>query len=69
MADTEITITVAEAQMTTLKKAMSNEDDGLSESDIDAAYIKEVLVSRLKNIVASYDKQKQAVSYSTFTPS
>ena len=68
MADTTITITIPEAEFTTLQTAMS--DDDLPMEDINSAYVKNILVSTLKNIVASYDRQNNVtVNYSTFAPS
>ena len=70
MADTTITITITEAEMTILQTAMCNDDEDLTPSDITSAYIKNTLVSGLKNIVAGYDRQNNVtVNYSTFSPS
>lgn len=68
MADTTITITIPEAEFTTLQTAMS--DDDLPMEDITSAYIKNILVSTLVNIVAGYDRKNNVtVNYSTFAPS
>jgi|10_taG_2_1085330.scaffolds.fasta_scaffold397028_1 hypothetical protein len=71
MADTTITITIPEAQFTTLQKAMSTQMiEGLSESDVTPDYVKNALTSYLKNIVVGYDKRANAtVNYSSFSPS
>ena len=69
MADTTITITIPEAQWNTVKEAYASLDTDISASDVTETTVKNRLISDIKAIVARYDKQKQAISYSTFTPS
>ena len=69
MADTTITITIPEAQWDTVKEAYAALDTDISASDVTETTVKNRLISDIKAIVARYDKQKQTISYSTFTPS
>ena len=69
MADTVISITIPEAQWSTVQSAFAftNADD--SAGTVDAAYIKAKLTNVLTARVKSYDEARQTVSYSTFSPS
>tara|TARA_B100001123_G_C15255789_1_gene1004613 strand:+ start:276 stop:485 length:210 start_codon:yes stop_codon:yes gene_type:complete len=69
MADTTITITIPEAQWSTVQEAYASLDTDMSASDVTETTVKNRMVSDIKAIVARYDKQKQTISYSTFTPS
>ena len=69
MADTVITITIPEAQWPTVQAAFKGVDDTGEPITIDAAYMKTKLTNILIERVKKYDQQKQAVTYSTFSPS
>ena len=69
MADTVITITIPDAQWSTVQSAFAftNADD--SAGTVDAAYLKAKLTSILTSRVRNYDEGRQTVSYSSFSPS
>ena len=70
MADTTISITIAEAQFTILQNAIAHHDENLEASDVTANKVKEMLVGRLKNEVSQYDREvNKTINYSTFSPS
>ena len=69
MADTTITITIPEAQWSTVQAAFATDDGNGNAVTIDDAYIKQKLLNVLTGRVRAYDREKQAVSYSTFAPS
>jgi|TARA_Y100000296_G_C5118954_1_gene229315 hypothetical protein len=65
----EIKITMSDAQFKTLQNAYAYKDSDGNDAVVDEAYIKGRLTNVLKARVRSYDESKQAVSYSTFSPS
>jgi|TARA_Y100000310_G_C20530426_1_gene738154 hypothetical protein len=69
MADTTITITIPEAQWATVQAAYAALDTDISASDVTATTVKNIMVNDLRVIVSRYDKKRQTISYSTFTPS
>ena len=69
MADTTISITIPEAQWSTVQSAFAFTTDGDTAGTVDAAYIKARLLSVLTSRVRKYDEGRQTVTYSTFTPS
>ena len=69
MADTTISITIPEAQWSTVQAAFATEDGNGNAVTIDAAYIKARLLSVLTSRVRKYDEARQSVTYSTFSPS
>ena len=75
MADTVITITIAEAQFPVLQNALAN---NIGDASPDAADIKTYIVNGLKQSVKDYNRKNSVVSgdgttdtitYSAFTPS
>ena len=69
MADTTISITIPEAQWSTVQAAFATDDGDGNAVTIDAAYIKARLLSVLTSRVRKYDENRQSVTYSTFSPS
>ena len=69
MADTVISITIPEAQWSTVQAAFATDDGDGNAVTIDAAYIKARLLSVLTSRVRKYDENRQSVTYSTFSPS
>tara|TARA_R100001594_G_scaffold106509_1_gene140987 strand:- start:50 stop:259 length:210 start_codon:yes stop_codon:yes gene_type:complete len=69
MADTTISITIPEAQWSTVQAAFAFTNDDDSAGTVDAAYIKAKLTNVLTARVKSYDDKRQTVTYSTFSPS
>ena len=69
MADTVISITIPEAQWSTVQSAFAFTTDGDTAGTVDAAYIKAKLTNVLTARVKSYDQGRQSVTYSTFSPS
>ena len=69
MADTTISITIPEAQWSTVQAAFATDDGDGNAVTIDAAYIKARLLSVLTSGVRKYDENRQSVTYSTFSPS
>ena len=69
MADTTISITIPEAQWSTVQAAFATDDGDGNAVTIDAAYIKARLLSVLTSRVRKYDEGRASVSYSTFSPS
>ena len=69
MADTTISITIPEAQWSTVQSAFAFTTDGDTAGTVDAAYIKAKLTSILTSRVRNYDDKRQTVTYSTFSPS
>ena len=69
MADTTISITIPEAQWSTVQAAFATDDGDGNAVTIDAAYIKARLLSVLTSRVRKYDEGRQSVTYSTFSPS
>ena len=69
MADTTISITIPEAQWSTVQAAFAFTTDGDTAGTVDAAYIKAKLVNVLKSRVRNYDDKRQAVTYTSFSPS
>jgi len=69
MADTTISITIPEAQWSTVQAAFATDDGNGNAVTIDAAYIKAKLTNVLTARVKSYDQGRQSVTYSTFSPS
>ena len=69
MADTTISITIPEAQWSTVQSAFAFTTDGDTAGTVDAAYIKAKLTSILTSRVRNYDEGRTSVSYSTFSPS
>tara|TARA_R100000315_G_C5123216_1_gene70366 strand:+ start:237 stop:446 length:210 start_codon:yes stop_codon:yes gene_type:complete len=69
MADTTITITIPEAQWSTVQAAYASTDSDVTSSDITAAVVKGKLISELKSVVGQYDKQRQTIAQSSFSPS
>ena len=76
MADTTITITIAEAQFPTLQNALATK---IGKASPDAADIKDYITGDLKRVVRIYDSKNNVttsgdgtsttVTNSTFTPS
>ena len=75
MADTTITITIAEAQFSVLQNALAS---SIGDASPDAADIKTYIVNGLKQSVKDYNRKNSVVSsdgttdtvtYSTFSPS
>ena len=69
MADTTISITIPEAQWSTVQAAFATDDGDGNAVTIEAAYIKARLLSVLTSRVRKYDENRQSVTYSTFSPS
>ena len=69
MADTTISITIPEAQWSTVQAAFATEDGNGNAVTIDAAYIKAKLVNVLTDRVRNYDDARASVTYSSFSPS
>ena len=69
MADTTISITIPEAQWSTVQAAFAFTNDDDSAGTVDAAYIKAKLTSILTSRVRNYDEGRASVTYSTFAPS
>ena len=69
MADTTISITIPEAQWSTVQSAFAFTTDGDTAGTVDAAYIKAKLTSILTSRVRNYDEVRASVSYSSFSPS
>ena len=69
MADTTISITIPEAQWSTVQAAFAFTNDDDSAGTVDAAYIKAKLTNVLTSRVRNYDEGRASVSYSTFSPS
>ena len=69
MADTVITITIPDAQWSTVQSAFAFTNDDDSAGTVDAAYLKAKLTSVLTSRVRNYDDKRQTVTYSTFSPS
>ena len=69
MADTVISITIPEAQWSTVQSAFAFTTDGDTAGTVDAAYIKAKLTNILTSRVRNYDEGRASVSYSTFSPS
>ena len=69
MADTVISITIPEAQWSTVQSAFAFTTDGDTAGTVDAAYIKKRLLGVLTSQVRKYDEGRQSVTYSTFSPS
>ena len=66
-----ISIELSDAEFTTLQNALAHTDGevGQSASDFTANVVKGKLVGFLSDKVKVYDKNRQSVSYSTFSPS
>ena len=66
-----ISIELSDSQFTTLQNALAHTDGevGQSASDFTANVVKGKLVGYLSGKVKVYDKNRQTVSYSTFSPS
>ena len=69
MADTVITITIPDAQWSTVQSAFATDDGNGNAVTIDAAYLKAKLTSVLTSRVRNYYDKRQTVTYSTFSPS
>ena len=69
MADTVITITIPDAQWSTVQAAFAYTDANGDAVTVDAAYLKAKLTSVLTSRVRNYDDKRQTVTYSTFSPS
>ena len=69
MADTVISITIPEAQWSTVQAAFATDDGNGNAVTIDAAYLKAKLTSILTSRVRNYDTRRQAVTYTSFSPS
>ena len=69
MADTVITITIPEAQWSTVQSAFAEKDNDGADITIDGDYIKEKLTNILTARIRGYDEGRQSVTYSTFAPS
>jgi len=69
MADTTISITIPEAQWSTVQAAFATADEDGNAITIDADYVKNTFLNTLKSKVRTYDKKRASVTYSTFSPS
>lgn len=69
MADTVITITIPDAQWSTVQSAYAHTDGEGNAVTINADYFKQKWMSELRAKVKSYDKGRVSVTYSTFSPS
>ena len=65
----EISISMSDAQFGVLQDAYAKDDSSVEKADVDVAYVKGRLMNILKAKVRGYDQAKQAISYSTFSPS
>ena len=68
---TTISIEMTDSEFTTLQNALAHTDGdvGQSASDMTATVIKAKLILVLSDKVKVYDKNRQTVSYSSFSPS
>ena len=68
---TTISIEMTDSEFTTLQNALAHTDGevGQSASDFTANVVKGKLINELTTTVAKYDKQRQTIAQSSFSPS
>ena len=68
---TTISIEISDSQFTTLQNALVVTDGevGQSASDMTADVVKAKIITFLSDKIKVYDKKRQTVTYSTFSPS
>ena len=64
-----ISIELTDAEFVVIQEAYASMDTDISSSDITASVVKAKLINELSTTVGKYDKAKQAITYSTFSPS
>ena len=64
-----ISITLSDSEWTTVQSAFAETDIDGNAITINENYIKEKLTNVLTARVRNYDEKRQAVTYSSFTPS
>lgn len=64
-----ISIELSDAEFVVIQAAYASTDSDVTSSDITAAVVKGKLISELKSVVGQYDKQRQTIAQSNFSPS
>ena len=64
-----ISIELSDAEFVVIQAAYASTDSDVTSSDITAAVVKGKLINELTTTVAKYDKQRQTIAKSNFSPS
>ena len=64
-----ISIELSDAEFVVIQAAYASTDSDVTSSDITAAVVKAKLINELTTTVAKYDKQRQTIAQSSFSPS
>ena len=64
-----ISIELSDAEFVVIQAAYASTDSDVTSSDITADVVKGKLINELTTTVAKYDKQRQTIAQSSFSPS
>ena len=64
-----ISIELSDAEFVVIQAAYASTDSDVTSSDITAAVVKGKLINALTTTVAKYDKQRQTIAKSNYSPS